>query len=55
LHSLDFPFLYFQRPLWDIVVVGLSIGGTVLSVTTIVPACGGCEGTGARPCRRFDW
>ncbi len=38
LHSLDFPFLYFQRPLWDIVVIVLSIGGTVLSVTTIVPA-----------------
>lgn len=38
LHSLDFPFLYFRRPLWDIVVIGLSIGGTVLSLTTIVPA-----------------
>jgi hypothetical protein len=37
LHSLDFPFLYFQRPLWDIVVVALSIGGAVLSFTTIVP------------------
>jgi uncharacterized iron-regulated membrane protein len=38
LHSLDFPFLYFHRPLWDIVVIVLSIGGTVLSVTTMVPA-----------------
>ena len=38
LHSLDFPFLYYQRPLWDIVVVALSIGGTVLSFTTMVPA-----------------
>jgi hypothetical protein len=38
LHSLDFPFLYFQRPLWDIVVIVLSIGGTVLSFTTMVPA-----------------
>jgi hypothetical protein len=37
-HSLDFPFLYFRRPLWDIVVVVLSIGGTVLSFTTMVPA-----------------
>ena len=37
-HSLDFPFLYFRRPLWDIVVVVLSIGGTVLSFTTIMPA-----------------
>lgn len=38
LHSLDFPFLYFHRPLWDIVVIVLSIGGTVLSLTTMVPA-----------------
>ena len=38
LHSLDFPFLYFNRPLWDIVVIVLSIGGTVLSFTTMVPA-----------------
>jgi len=37
-HSLDFPFLYFRRPLWDLVVIALSIGGTVLSVTTMVPA-----------------
>jgi hypothetical protein len=37
-HSLDFPFLYFRRPLWDIVVVALSVGGTVLSFTTMVPA-----------------
>jgi hypothetical protein len=38
LHSLDFPFLYFRRPLWDLVVIVLSIGGTVLSVTTVMPA-----------------
>lgn len=38
LHSLDFPFLYFRRPLWDIVVIVLSIGGTALSVTTLLPA-----------------
>ena len=37
-HSLDFPFLYFHRPLWDIVVIALSIGGTVLSFTTMLPA-----------------
>jgi hypothetical protein len=35
LHSLDFPFLYYQRPLWDIVVIVLSIGGIVLSATTL--------------------
>jgi len=38
LHSLDFPFLYDKRPLWDIIVLALMIGGTVLSVTTLVPA-----------------
>ena len=38
LHSLDFPFLYYKRPLWDIVVMGLSIGGLALSATTLVPA-----------------
>jgi hypothetical protein len=38
LHSWDFPFLYDKRPLWDIVVIALSIGGLISSVTTIVPA-----------------
>lgn len=38
LHSLDFPFLYYRRPLWDIVVIALSVGGFALSVTTIAPA-----------------
>ena len=38
LHSLDFPFLYHRRPLWDIVVIALSVGGIVLSATTLVPA-----------------
>jgi hypothetical protein len=37
-HSLDFPAIYFRRPLWDIIVIVLSIGGTVLSITTMVPA-----------------
>jgi PepSY-associated TM region len=31
LHSLDFPFLYQRRPLWDIVVVTLCLGGAFLS------------------------
>ena len=35
LHSLDFPFLYGHRPLWDIVVVVLSLGGIAVSVTPI--------------------
>ena len=38
LHSLDFPFLYYRRPLWDIVVIVLSVGGAVLSATTLIPA-----------------
>lgn len=34
-HSFDFPFLYYRRPLWDIVVIGLSLGGLVLSASTL--------------------
>jgi len=36
LHSLDFPFLYYHRPLWDLVVIILSVGGFALSITGIV-------------------
>lgn len=36
-HSWDFPFLYYRRPLWDIVVIVLSIGGLVSAVTTLLP------------------
>jgi hypothetical protein len=36
LHSLDFPWLYKYRPLWDIVVLTLMIGGTALCVTSLV-------------------
>jgi uncharacterized iron-regulated membrane protein len=38
LHSLDFPFLYYRRPLWDIVVIVLSVGGIASTVTTVMPA-----------------
>ena len=31
LHSLDFPFLYHRRPLWDVVVIMLSLGGLAIS------------------------
>jgi hypothetical protein len=34
-HSLDFPFLYYRRPLWDVVVIVLSLGGLALSATTL--------------------
>ncbi len=36
LHSLDFPWLYRYRPLWDIVVITLMLGGTAICVTSIV-------------------
>jgi hypothetical protein len=38
LHSLDFPKFYAARPLWDVVLIVLSIGGTALSMLTLVPA-----------------
>ena len=38
LHSLDFPFLYDRRPLWDIVVIMLSVGGILLATTTMAQA-----------------
>jgi hypothetical protein len=38
LHSLDFPWLYAYRPLWDIVVITLMLGGTAICVTSLVLA-----------------
>jgi hypothetical protein len=38
LHSLNFPFLYNNRPLWDIVVITFMVGGTALCVTSLVLA-----------------
>ena len=38
LHSLDFPFLYYRRPLWDVVVITLSLGGLLLTLAAVVPA-----------------
>ena len=38
LHSLDFPWLYNYRPLWDIVVITFMLGGTGLSCTSMVLA-----------------
>jgi hypothetical protein len=37
-HSLDFPFLCYKRPLWDIVMIVLSLGGIAMSVTSALPA-----------------
>jgi hypothetical protein len=36
LHSLDFPWLYKYRPLWDIVVITLLLGGAALCTTSIL-------------------
>jgi hypothetical protein len=33
LHSLNFPWLYNHRPLWDIIVITFMVGGTGLCVT----------------------
>jgi hypothetical protein len=38
LHSLDFPWLYSHRPVWDIVVIAFMVGGAALSVTSITLA-----------------
>jgi len=38
LHSLNFPWLYNYRPLWDIVVITFMVGGTALCVTALVLA-----------------
>jgi hypothetical protein len=38
LHSLDFPPLYRRRPLWDIVVIVMSLGGLASVVTAATPA-----------------
>ncbi len=35
LHSFDLPLLYRRRPLWDVVVLGLMLGGTLLSFTGV--------------------
>ena len=36
LHSFDLPWLYRHRPAWDLVVLALMLGGTALSVTSLV-------------------
>jgi hypothetical protein len=38
LHDLDFPFLYWHRPAWDLTLIILSLGGISLIVTSIVLA-----------------
>jgi uncharacterized iron-regulated membrane protein len=38
LHTLDFSFLYYNRPLWDVAVILLSLGGTAVSGIGLVMA-----------------
>jgi PepSY-associated TM region len=38
LHSLNFPWLYRYRPLWDVVVISLLAGGCALCVTSLMLA-----------------
>jgi hypothetical protein len=38
LHSLDFPWLYGYRPLWDVVVIAFMSGGTAIAVTSLILA-----------------
>lgn len=36
LHTLDFPFLFANRPAWDLAIIALSAGGLLLSITGVV-------------------
>jgi hypothetical protein len=38
LHKFDFPFVYERRRLWQVCIVVMSIGGLLLSSTTLLPA-----------------
>ena len=40
LHSLDVPFLYYRRPAWDLVVVGLSLVASLFVAFTFIPGVG---------------
>ncbi len=53
LHSLDVPFLYYRRPLWDVVVIGLSLGGIAVSVTSLTQAWRRLRRHARRPIRFF--
>ena len=60
LHKFDLPYLM-QRPLWDVAMILLSIGGMVLSITTVLPAFRRLRGHAVRfrgrrlePARQFN-
>jgi hypothetical protein len=39
LHSMNLPWLYKHRPVWDILVLSLMLGGTSLCVTSLILSC----------------
>jgi hypothetical protein len=45
--------MYYRRPLWDIVVILLSVGGLALSVRTLVPSLAPSRATRAARAQRF--
>jgi hypothetical protein len=52
LHSLDVPWLYSHRPVWDVIVLTFMIGGTALCVTSVILAWRVVTPSGARSHRR---
>ena len=36
LHTLDFSFLYYNRPVWDVTVILLSLGGAAVSALGLI-------------------
>lgn len=54
LHSLDFPFLINNRPLWDIVVLLLGSVGFFFSVTSLIIGCRRLWGVRSSPPSRQD-
>lgn len=45
LHSVDLPWLYSHRPLWDALVLALMLGGFALSVTFVAAGVADAEGS----------
>lgn len=54
LHRLDFPGFYHRRPLWDIVVIVLLLGGLFSAVSSFAPAAKRLRRHGARLRRKAD-
>lgn len=52
LHRLDFPGFYHRRPLWDIVVITLLLGGLFSSASSLAPAARRLRRNAARLRRR---